>query len=215
MFTVSSKAISEAFLKSNGRKHSQECQGAWDEEMSFLWCSPRAGQELQGKGVEAADSCSMTQSIPAAPPWAFPHGDLQALLTPHITARGLHRTARQTSGCCSGPQCHAGWWSWRSVFSHHLSPHPLFPPRPQDPLSGQPYITQPYITQRLWQRELEAEQGKGTFITVRTASSLSLLNPATFALLNLGEYEKHSLRTGGGGGTGRLLASFNSLPSAL
>lgn len=46
-----------------------------------------------------------------------------------------------------------------------------------------------------WQQELEAEQGEGAFITIRIASSLSLLNPATFALLNLGEYEKHSQRT--------------------
>lgn len=100
-------------------------------------------------------------------------------------------------------------------FPHHLHPHPLFPLRPQDPLLGQSYITQSYITQPLWQPEFEAEQGKGTFFTIRIASSLSLLNPATFALLNLGEYEKHSRRMGGGGGTGRLLASFNSLPSAL
>lgn len=46
-----------------------------------------------------------------------------------------------------------------------------------------------------WQQELEAEQGEGAFITIRIASSLGLLNPATFALLNLGEYEKHSQRT--------------------
>lgn len=47
MFTVSSKAIPQSLLKSNGRKHSQERQGTWDdEEMAFLWCSPRAGQEL-------------------------------------------------------------------------------------------------------------------------------------------------------------------------
>lgn len=91
----------------------------------------------------------------------------------------------------------------------------LFPLRPQDPLWGQPYIGQPCITQLLWQLSLRQSRVKGTFITIRIASSLSLLNPATFALLNLGEYEKHSITGGGGGGTGKLLASFKALPSAL
>lgn len=114
---------------------------------------------------------------------AVPHGDLQALLAPHVTAQGLPRTASQPPGCCSGPQRCAGWWCWWSAFSHHLGPHPLLPLRPRDPI----YHT---ATDH---RATVAEQGKGTFLTIRIASSLSLLNPATFALLNLGEYEKHSL----------------------
>lgn len=98
MFTVSSKAILQTLLKSNGRKHSQESQGAWDdEEMPFSRCSPRAGQELRGQGVEAAaDPCSMTQSIPA--PSRRGCG-----LFPMVSSRPCWHPTLQPEGCPGQP----------------------------------------------------------------------------------------------------------------
>lgn len=71
------------------------------------------------------------------------------------------------------------------------------------------YQTAFYCT-NCWQCECEAEEGRGPLSPSKSPHHSAYLNPATFALLNLGEYEKHSLVEGGGGGTSQLLAFFNS-----
>lgn len=141
---------------------------------------------------------------------AFPHCDLQTLLSPFINAQGSHRAARWTSGS--------------SMFRLSVLCRvvvlidcflPSSPSQATEPLLAQPTI-HTAIYQRAfhhtgcWQCKCEAEEGRGPLSPSKSTHSSAFLNPATFALLNLGEYEKHSLLMGGGGGTRQLLAFFNS-----